>query len=147
MLPRWRQPPKLLSDSNTPQFASVMSMVVFTLLLFFMTAPTYHHSISYDLAKVKHPLPMRGADREDAIKVFILRDGQVFFGTDRVNPADLSQRIVDRLKDHSTERKVYVVADMRATWGSIKPVLDGVRAAGVLRIAFLVDQRRAAPHI
>src|SRR5690349_25148681 len=78
MLLRWRQPPKLLSDSNTPQFASVMSMVVFTLLLFFMTAPTYHHSISYDLAKVKHPLPMRGADREDAIKVFILRDGQVF---------------------------------------------------------------------
>src|SRR5690242_18639706 len=48
------------------------------LTLFFMTAPTYHHSISYDLAKVKHPLPMRGADREDAIKVFILRDGQVF---------------------------------------------------------------------
>jgi|SRR5690348_1017895 len=147
MLLRWRQPPKLLSDSNTPQFASVMSMVVFTLLLFFMTAPTYHHSISYDLAKVKHPLPMRGADREDAIKVFILRDGQVFFGTDRVNPADLSQRIVDRLKDHSTERKVYVVADMRARWGPIKSVLDGIRAAGILRIAFLVDQRRVAPHI
>lgn len=147
MLPRWRKPPKLFSDLNTLQFACVMGMVVFVILLFFMTAPTHHHGISYDLAKVNHPVSMPGANREDAIKIAVLRDGQVFFGSSRVDPADLPQKIFDRLKDRSTWRKVYIVADMRARWGSIKPVLDGIRAAGVLRIAFLVDQRRTPSHI
>ena len=147
MLRSWYRPPKLFADFNTLQFACVMSIVVFVILLFFMTAPTHHHGISCDLAKVNHPIPMPGADREDAIKVFVMRDGQVFLATERVNPADLPQKIVDRLQDRSIERKVYIVADMRARWGSIKPILDGVRASGVLRIAFLVDQHRTASHI
>ena len=81
MLPRWRRPPNLFSDFNTLQFACVTSMVVFVILLFFMTAPTHHRSTSYDLAKVNRPVPMPGADREDAIKIVVTRDGQVFFGT------------------------------------------------------------------
>ena len=144
---RWRRHPKLFSDLSMLQFAFVMCMVVFVILLFFMTAPTHHHGFSCDLAKVKHPISMPGADREDAMKVFVLRDGQVFFGAVRIDPADLHQKIDDRLKDHRIERKVYIVADMRTRWGSIKPVLDGIRAAGVLRIAFLADQCRIAPHI
>ena len=147
MLPRWRRPPKLFGDFNTFQFACVMSMVVFVILLFLMTAPTSHHGISCDLAKVNHPVSMPSANREDAIKILITRDGKVFFGTDQVNLADLSQKIVDRLKDHGIEWKIYIVADMRSRWGLTKRVLDGVRAAGVLRIAFLVDQRQTAPHI
>jgi len=39
-----------------------------------------------------------------------------FMGVDHVNPADLPQKIVDRLKDHDTERKVYIVADIRTRW-------------------------------
>lgn len=147
MLPRWRRPPKPFRDLNTFQFSCVTSMVAFVLLLFFMTAPTPHNGTAYDLAKVKHPISMPSADREDAIKVVITRDGKVFFGPEHINPADLPQKIVDRLKDRGTERKVYIVADMRARWGSVKPVLDGIRSAGVLRIAFLVDQRRIASHI
>lgn len=147
MLRTWRRSPSLFSDFNTLQFASVMGMVVFVLLLFFMTAPTHPRSISTDLAKVSHPVSMPWANREDAIKVTITRDGMVFLGSDRVDPADLPQKIADRLKDHSVERKVYVIADLRARWGAIKPVLDAVRAAGVLRVAFLVDQRRDALYM
>lgn len=78
MLQGWRRSPKLFSDFNTPQFVCVMSMVVFVILVFFMTAPTHHHGISYELAKMRHPIPMPAADREDAIKVFVLRDGKTF---------------------------------------------------------------------
>jgi len=80
-------------------------------------------------------------------EVVVIRDGEVFFGADRVDPADLRQKILDCLKDHSFERKVYIIADMRARRGPIKPVLDAVRAAGALRVTFLVDQRRTASHI
>jgi len=66
-------------------------MLVFVILLFFMTAPTHHHSTSYNLAKVNHPVPMPGADREDAIRIVVTRDGQAFFGTERASPADLPE--------------------------------------------------------
>lgn len=148
MLKSWRTPPKLFSDFSTLQFGCVMGMVVFVMLLVFMTIPTGHHGISADLPKVLYPVSMRGADREDALKVYIMRDGKVYFGTSQVNVADLRGKIAERLKDRDVEHKVYIVADMRARWGPIKPVLDAVRAAGILRVAFLTDQRRsAALHI
>ncbi len=144
MLQTWRKPAKLFGDVNTLQFASVMSMVVFVLLIVFMTLPTPHHGISPDPPRVDHPASMPYAAREDAMIVSVTRDGKIYFGTEHVDPADLSQKITDCLKDHSVERKVYINADTRARWGGVKQVLDGVRAAGLMRVAFLVDQRRSA---
>lgn len=137
-----RRSPKLFSDFNTLQFASVMSLVVFVILLVFMTIPVDHHGVSADLPKVSHPVSMPGANREDAMVVTITRDSKVYFGTEQVYAADLPQKIRDRLNDHTVERKVYIVADMRARWGGIKIVLDGVRASGIVRVAFLADQRK-----
>jgi hypothetical protein len=37
---------------------------------------------------------------------------------------------------------VYIIADMRARWSTVKIVLEGVRSAGIIRVAFLADQRR-----
>jgi len=141
-LEKRRRPLELFSDINTPQFASVMGIVVFVLLLISMTTPTYHHGFSTDLPKVWHSVSMPGALREDVIRVTIRRDGQIYMGTGRISSADVAAKIQERLKDRDVERKVYVVADMRARWGVVKGVLEGVRSAGVLRIAFLVDQRR-----
>jgi len=142
MLRKHRTSPKLFSDFNTLQFASVMGMVVFVLLLMFMTIPVDHHGVGVDLPKVLHPVAMRGADREDAIKISIMRDGKVYLGTEQIWLPDLPAKIQDRLKDREVERKVYVVADMRARWGRVKLALDGVRSAGIVRVAFLADQGR-----
>jgi biopolymer transport protein ExbD len=134
--------PKLFSDFNTLQFASVMGIVVFVVLLIFMVIPTDHHGNSVDLANVLHPIAMPGALREDVMQVTITRDNKVYFGSDRVSLINLPVKIQDRLKDRDVERKVYVSADMRARWGTVKMVLDQVRSAGILRVAFLVNQRR-----
>lgn len=144
MLHSWRRPAKLFTDFNTPQFASAMSMVVFVVLIIFTTMPTPHHGMYPDLPKVDHPMSMRGADREDTMRIFVLRDGKVYFGSEQVDPTDLPQRIADLLKDDRVERKVYVVADSRARWGTVKPVLDAAYTAGIWRVAFMVDQRPAS---
>ena len=73
-----RPPSKLFSDFNTLQFASVMGMVLFVILLVFMASPV-----------------------------------------------------------HSGR----VAADMRARWGVVKLALDGVRTAGILRVAYVAYQR------
>ena len=140
MLRKHRTSPKLFSDFNTLQFASVMGLVVFVVLLFFMTISPGHHGVSVDLPKVLHPVAMRGAAREDAMKVTITRDGKVYFGTEQIRFGDLPAKIHDRLKDREVEHKVYVVADMRAQWGGVRLALDGVRAAGIIRVAFLTDR-------
>jgi biopolymer transport protein TolR len=140
LLRKSRPSPKLFSDFNTLQFASVMGMIVFIVLLVFMTIPTDHHGSSVDLPKVLHPVLMRGADREDAMRVAVTRDGKVYFGSDRIDPADLPTKIQERLKDREVERKVYIVADMRARWGGVKLALDGVRSAGIIRVAFLANE-------
>lgn len=143
MLRSWRKTAKLFSDFNTLQFACVMSLVLFVMLIVFLTLPTRFHSTYPDLPKVFHPVSMPSAARENAMRVSITRDGKVYFGVEQVMPASLPGKIVDRLKDPEVEWKVYIVADARARWGSIKPVVDSVRAAGIRRIAFLVDQRRS----
>ena len=119
-----------------------MAMVVFVMLLIFITIPTVHHGGSVDLPKVLHPVALRGADREDAIKVSFTRDGKLYLGTEQVWLPDLPAKIQDRLKDREVERKVYIVADMRARWGGVKLALDGVRSAGIIRVAILADQGR-----
>ena len=81
MLQTWRKSSKLFSDFNTLQFACVMSLVMFVLLIIFLTIPTHHPGITADLAKVDHPVAMPSANREDAMKVFVMRDGKVYFGT------------------------------------------------------------------
>ncbi len=143
-LRKLRTTPKLFADFNTLQFASIMATVVFVLLLIFMTAPTNHHGYSVDLPYVSHPASMPGAERDDAILVTITRDGKAYLGTDQVNPVNLPAKIGDRLKDRDVERKVYVKADMRARWGTVGLVLDGVRSAGIVRVAFVVYERRSS---
>lgn len=80
--------------------------------------------------------------------VTITRDGKAFFGSEQINVINLPTKVQDYPKDRGVERKVYVVADMRARWGTVKDVLDGERAGGIIRVAFLANQRRCpiVPH-
>lgn len=140
---------KLFSDFNNLQFAGVLGMVLFVILLGLMIRPSHdYRHVPVDLPNVNHPVPLPGADREDAMIVTVTRDGRIYVGTDQVTPAQFAVKIADRMEDRDVERKVYIVADMRARWGAVKPVLDGVRAAGILRVAFLAYQQQARPtHI
>ena len=85
---------------------------------------------------------MPGAMQDDVMQVSITRDGKVFFGSEYIVPDSLKDKIQVRLADPEVERKVYIRADARARYGTIKAVLDGVRSAGILRVTFLADQRR-----
>jgi biopolymer transport protein TolR len=133
---------KLFTSVDTTAFASILVILILIILIVASMASSRHHAVSVDLPNVSRPASMPGALREDAMQITILRDGQVYFGNDRVWSDDLAQKIQNRLKDRDVERKVYVKADMRARWGTVKVVLDQVRSAGIIRVAFLADQRR-----
>lgn len=141
--PKRRIPPKLFSDFNTPQVAAVTALVIFIVLVAFMTMPEEHFSgIAADVPRVLHPVLMPGASRRDAIKITITREGKIWVGFDPLyDPADLSRKIEDVLRDPDAEHKAYIKADARAPWGGVKLVLQGVHDAGIVRVAFLADER------
>jgi len=80
------------------------------------------------------------ADKEDALQVAITRDNKVFFGTDPINPDDLTQKIKDKLANR-TDKTVFLKADARAKFGWVVVVVDDVRAAGVDQLGLLTEQK------
>jgi biopolymer transport protein TolR len=132
----------LICRIDVTAFASVMFALV---AMFLIPASIVDHRerISVDLAKVLHPRPMQVELREDVMEIAVTRDGKVYFGLDQVLIASIPDRLHQGM-NRGAEHKVYVRADMRARYGRVKQVLDGIRSAGVENIAFVVDEPSAA---
>ena len=134
---------KVNSDINVTPMVDVMLVL---LIIFMVVTPMLQKGVSVDMAKVNNPEQMPDADKEDALLVSITRDGQVYFGSDQISVDALTTKVKDRLAN-KPDKRVYVKADMRARYGAVVQVVDGVRAAGVDDLGLLTDQRKttAAP--
>jgi biopolymer transport protein TolR len=129
---------KVNSDINVTPMVDVMLVL---LIIFMVITPMLQKGVSVDLAKVNSPTAMPDADKEDALIVAVMRDGQVFFGNDKTPPDQLTQKVKDRLANR-VDKRVFVRADARAKFGSVVEVVDNVRAAGVDQLGLLTDQRK-----
>ena len=133
---------KISSDINVTPMVDVMLVL---LIIFMVVTPMLQKGVSVDMAKVNNPEQMPDADKEDALLVSITRDGHVFFGTDEISIDNLTTKVKDRIANRP-DKRVYVKADMRARFGGVVQVVDGVRAAGVDDLGLLTDQRKASPN-
>ncbi len=121
-------------------FAGVMVVLVVALLLTAMMTTPPHDGVSIDLPKLRLLHFMPGALREGAIVIGIMRDGKIYFGNTQVAAEELPADIRESL-GRGAERRVYVRADARAYYGTVRDVLEGVGVAGVENVAFLADRR------
>jgi len=136
MLPEHTRSVKLFRNIEASALAAVMLVLLVVMMI---AESTPNHTYGTDLPHVSHAVPMPGALREDAMLVAVMRDGSVYFGSERVLPAELTSKILDRLGDGGVERKVYIRADGRAWYGTVKDVLEGVRGAGIEKVGFLLE--------
>jgi len=133
---------KVNSDINVTPMVDVMLVL---LIIFMVITPMLQKGVSVDMPKVNNPTPMADADKEDALLVSIMRDGTVYFSTDKINVDSLTGKVKDRLTNR-TDKRVYVKADARAHFGSVVQVVDAVRAAGVDDLGLLTDQKKSTPN-
>jgi biopolymer transport protein TolR len=133
---------KINSDINVTPMVDVMLVL---LIIFMVVTPMLQKGVSVDMAQVNNPEQMPDADKEDALLVSITRDGTVFFGSDKISVDNLTTKVKDRLANRP-DKRVYVKADMRAHFGNVVQVVDGVRAAGVDDLGLLTDQRKTSPN-
>jgi len=122
----------------------MVDVMLVLLIIFMVVTPMLQKGISVDMAKVNNPEQMPDADKEDALLVSITRNGEVFFGSEKISVDNLTTKVKDRLVNRP-DKRVYVKADMRARFGSVVQVVDSVRAAGVDDLGLLTDQRKTSP--
>jgi len=122
----------------------MVDVMLVLLIIFMVVTPMLQKGVSVDMAQVNNPEQMPDADKEDALLVSVMRDGTVYFGTDKIEPDNLTGKVKDRLTG-KPDKRVFVKADARARFGSVVQVVDAVRAAGVDDLGLLTDQKKATP--
>src|SRR4051794_7107242 len=126
------------SNINVTPMVDVMLVL---LIIFMVVTPMLQKGVSVDMAKTEAPVPMADADKEDALLIAVMRDGTVFFGSDKTPPDQLTNKVKDKLSNRS-DKRVFIRADARARYGSVVDVVDNVRAAGVDQVGLLTEQRK-----
>jgi biopolymer transport protein ExbD len=126
-------------DSNAITFTILG--IVFVLLIISLVMPPPHHGHGPHLPTVNHPVAMRRADRDDALRLAVTRDGLLYLGSDRTDEIRMIQDFKIRLS-RGAEAKLYIEADARARYSSVCKVLDAAAASGIYQIGFLVEQRK-----
>jgi biopolymer transport protein ExbD/biopolymer transport protein TolR len=109
---------KVNSNINVTPMVDVMLVL---LIIFMVITPMLQNGVSVDLAQVNNPERMPDAEKEDAMVVSVMRDGTVYFRSDKIPVDQLTQKVKDRLASQQ-DKRVYVKADARAKFGA---VVDG----------------------
>ena len=136
---------KAMRVNSTINVTPMVDVMLVLLIIFMVITPMLQKGVSVDLAKVNNPQAMPDADKEDALLVAINKQGDIFFGVDKVSGADqLTHLVKDRLASR-TDKRVFIKADARARYGWVVDVVDNVRAAGVDELGLLTEQRKTTP--
>jgi biopolymer transport protein ExbD/biopolymer transport protein TolR len=132
----------LISSIDVSPFASVLIVLVALWMVPGLFIWSHTDGVSADPPKVRHPISVPCARREDAILIAVMRNGDIFFVNEQVSPYSLSHRIRGMVKSGS-EPVVYVRADARSKWSRVEDVLDEIHSSGLDHVVFLVDQRKS----
>lgn len=133
-----KKAPPPVSEINVTPMVDVMLVV---LIIFMVITPLLNKGVNIDLAKTRNPVTMADADKEDAVIVFITRDGQVYLspGLVKTVPDQLPQKVKDLLEKQAS-KVVFIRADSRSKYERVEDVVDNLRAAGVNQLGLLTEQ-------
>ena len=84
---------KVNSNINVTPMVDVMLVL---LIIFMVITPMLQNGVSVDLAQVNNPERMPDAEKEDAMVVSVMRDGTVYFRSDKIPVDQLTQKEIGR---------------------------------------------------
>ena len=128
---------KVNANINVTPMVDVMLVL---LIIFMVITPMLQNKVAIDMAQVNNAVAMPDADKDDAVVIAVTRDGSVFMGQNKVDPAQLGTLVADKLQD-KTDKTVYFRADARAQYRTVEDAIDDVRTAGVDEVGLLVQKK------
>jgi biopolymer transport protein ExbD/biopolymer transport protein TolR len=130
--------PSVTSDINVTPMVDVMLVL---LIIFMVITPMLTKGVSVDMPRMKNPIAMKDADKDDAILVAITRDGHLFIspGNAAITLEELPSKVRD-LQTNKLDKTVYIKSDLRAKYERVEDVVDSLRSAGVDQLGLLTEQ-------
>jgi len=111
-----------LSEINVTPLVDVMLVL---LIIFMVTAPMMQTGIDVELPETRN---VREANPEDRIILSISRHGDLYYGSEAINFADLPERLKKDAKGPKEE--IFIRADKDVKWEIVASVMDKVRGTG-----------------
>ena len=115
-----------LSEINVTPLVDVMLVL---LIIFMVTAPMMQTGIDVELPETRN---VREANPEERIIISISRQGDLFYGSEAINFADLPQRLKKDAK--GPKEAIFLRADKDVKWDVMVSVIDSTRGAGFSEI-------------
>ena len=138
MLARRRCIPFRKFDISIPFGTVVLTLLIVMMLGADVNRP--RHAFWGQLPAAQHSRRLPGATREDAMRMFVTRDGAIYFGNTAVDGhgKDIENRISGSLAK-GAERRIYLTVDGRAKYADVSTALDAIRHAGIAAVTFVVE--------
>ena len=111
-----------LSEINVTPLVDVMLVL---LIIFMVTTPMMQTGIDVELPETRN---VREANPEERIILSISRQGDLFYGSEAINFADVPERLKNDAK--GPKEAIFLRADKDVKWDIIVAVIDAVRGAG-----------------
>jgi biopolymer transport protein ExbD len=121
-----------LAEINVTPMVDVMLVL---LVIFMVTAPLLTVSVPLDLPKSKVTTL---TEPKKPIILSLNHDGEVFIGNDRIDPADLEQRLAE-LAAEDQSRIVYVRGDRTISYAQLMDALSLVNRAGFAKVSLVAE--------
>jgi len=115
-----------LSEINVTPLVDVMLVL---LIIFMVTAPMMQTGIEVDLPQTRS---VRETNPEANIILSISRQGELYYGSEAINFADLPERL--KRDARGPDEAIFLRADGDVKWQIIVSVMDAVRGAGFDKI-------------
>jgi len=122
----------------------MVDVMLVLLIIFMVITPMLRPGVPVDLASTSNPMAMPDAGRPDAVILSVMRDGQMFLGSERVPGDALVQRILATMATRA-DKTVFIRADARARYGFLVAAVDDLRSAGVDQLGLLTEQKSFVP--
>jgi biopolymer transport protein ExbD/biopolymer transport protein TolR len=115
-----------LSEINVTPLVDVMLVL---LIIFMVTAPMMQTGIDVELPETRN---VRAAASDERIILSISRQGDIYYGSEAINFADVPGRLKNDAK--GPKEAIFLRADKDVRWDIIVSVIDAVRGAGFSEI-------------
>lgn len=126
------EPYRPLAEINVTPLVDVMLVL---LIIFMVTAPLLTVGVPLDLPKTS---AAELVQPKEPLVVSIDREGALFIGDERIDPADLKAHLAP-LAAEDPDRIVYVRGDRTITYAKLMETLGIVSQAGFTRVSLMAE--------
>ncbi len=123
----------VMSDINVTPMVDVMLVL---LVIFMITAPLLTAGVAVDLPKAQ--TKAMGQQDNSPLEIAVDAKGNVYMGETRMTIERL-KAVLSAVAKENVERRVYIRADHRLSYGQVMFVMGAVSSTGFTKVALVTD--------